>query len=366
MINFKILVLPLLLFLISCTNPVKAEEVDENHIVWKKSDSPIIIDSLFTVGEHQTLTIEPGVEIRLKSEIFYTEMEIEQGFESPFSAWDLLHIESPKVGMISIKGTFLAEGDKENPIIFTRQNEGFWGSIFVDRAKNINMEYCTIEYSSGSISSQFNYRMSSIFINECSGSIQNCTIQNYKYNAVDLVNCLLFRIKNNTIDGYSSIFTRDSHIVIENNLLLNCSRAILLQGYSVSYVVNNTFINPGDVFTVYSRGMTRIMNNIIFDIVKDGRYLSLNSIAGYAFENNLVTYQDHEFDTIEGNNWVSIDPYFVDEENGDFRLRSDSPLINIGTTDVEGYQFPETDLYGNPRIVGAGIDLGCSEVQSNK
>jgi len=55
------------------------------------------------------------------------------------------------------------------------------------------------------------------------------------------------------------------------------------------------------------------------------------------------------------------DPKFVDEAHGDYRLRPVSPCIDIGNTGVEGET--EKDFAGNPRVRGAGIDVGCYEFQ---
>ncbi len=46
-----------------------------------------------------------------------------------------------------------------------------------------------------------------------------------------------------------------------------------------------------------------------------------------------------------GTHSISVDPYFVDAENGDYHLLSGSPCIGMGTlSDV-----PDTDIEGNPR-----------------
>lgn len=62
----------------------------------------------------------------------------------------------------------------------------------------------------------------------------------------------------------------------------------------------------------------------------------------------------------EGN--IDVDPIFADPENGDFHLSSNSPCINAG----DGEALPEeveTDVDGEPRIVGGLIDMGALENQ---
>jgi predicted outer membrane repeat protein len=71
-----------------------------------------------------------------------------------------------------------------------------------------------------------------------------------------------------------------------------------------------------------------------------------------------------------GSHIITGDPRFVDAENGDFRLRADSPAIDVGDSSViESYPFLRDeagnviDLDGNRRVVGEGIDLGAYEYE---
>ncbi len=61
----------------------------------------------------------------------------------------------------------------------------------------------------------------------------------------------------------------------------------------------------------------------------------------------------------EGN--IDADPLFDTTGIYPLALRNGSPCINAGTPDTTGYNFPLTDLAGNPRIWGGRIDMGAYE-----
>ncbi len=52
------------------------------------------------------------------------------------------------------------------------------------------------------------------------------------------------------------------------------------------------------------------------------------------------------------------DPLFVDADKENLRLRDDSPCVDAGDDSVV---TQPTDLDGNPRILGARVDIGCYE-----
>ena len=60
-----------------------------------------------------------------------------------------------------------------------------------------------------------------------------------------------------------------------------------------------------------------------------------------------------------GTNCFNGDPLFLNAPGGDFHLQSNSPCINAGSSNLIG----ATDLDGNPRLVGAYLDLGAYEYQ---
>ena len=96
--------------------------------------------------------------------------------------------------------------------------------------------------------------------------------------------------------------------------------------------------------------------------------------CGWDHSGNIVYGNTANGEPSDAENWegpmeipgslVGVDPLFVDPANGDYRLREDSPAVDVGATDVEewrGASTTDTDLDGNPRVRGRCIDLGCYE-----
>jgi len=162
-----------------------------------------------------------------------------------------------------------------------------------------------------------------------------------------------------------------------------------------SSITNSTFANNsasrngGAVYFYYSSSITNstIVNNSASE--NGGGFYGTGTILNTIFaENKLgvsvsdITPSDEDLhvdytlvNNISGGvnlgtHIIMGDPGFVDAENGNFRLRSNSPAIDMGDSSlVEYYPFLKDDngnaldLDGNPRIVGGAIDLGAYEVQ---
>ena len=138
------------------------------------------------------------------------------------------------------------------------------------------------------------------------------------------------------------------HITVTNNLITDCKpqagisfgSASDARGGGVEHllVANNTLYNNGHAIQILraNSATNRITQNIFFG----GRAIQGN-VGRNVFEYNLTE-----------------DPLFVNSEAGDFRLKSGSPAIDAGK---EGYS--SLDLAGNPRVMGAAVDIGAYEHQ---
>ena len=101
--------------------------------VWKKTDSPIIVEGEITIPEGKELSIEPGVEVQ-----FYTGTSLYYN-SSYFN-----------VALLRVLGTLKAQGAENDSIIFTRYgDEGEWGVLFFENASDPNsiLKYCSVRYA---------------------------------------------------------------------------------------------------------------------------------------------------------------------------------------------------------------------------
>ena len=57
---------------------------------------------------------------------------------------------------------------------------------------------------------------------------------------------------------------------------------------------------------------------------------------------------------------IEVDPQFVDPENADYHLSSGSPCLDTGDPAFEP-EPKETDIDGDPRIIGRQVDIGADE-----
>ena len=148
--------------------------------------------------------------------------------------------------------------------------------------------------------------------------------------------------------------------VIENNVVVvDHIHGITVMGARNVRVLNNTVIDPNRTkpgppritITRHKNG-TQPENNFI-----------VNNLAVF---NNAKKYDNWSFaisrkGVILRGNMRVIDPkvFFKDFESGDLRPKPGSRLIDAGTSEMA----PATDIDGNPRPRGKGVDVGAYEVQ---
>ncbi|MBD3275633.1 MAG: T9SS type A sorting domain-containing protein [Candidatus Marinimicrobia bacterium] len=139
-------------------------------------------------------------------------------------------------------------------------------------------------------------------------------------------------------------------------------------------ILNNTFVYNA-VDAGWGGGVTiendqvdtlKFINNIVawngsFQV--EGEYIQgKHAQISLSMMNNLVYGDLTYFAEIGDLNGIIADPKFADASMNDYRLSEDSPAIDAGAT-VDLYP---TDLNGNNRITGNGIDIGAYEYDSTR
>ena len=178
---------------------------------------------------------------------------------------------------------------------------------------------------------------------------------------------------------FSPVITFDNCLFANNRTYGGTRDIDIFFGQSVDFI-NCTFANNSGSYPDYlliGTNENRIINCIFSN---NSNSYDIRTTAQTTIENCLFSrssnmyrvYQDASL-TWGDNNLTGADPLFVggepenatyyylcaDDENGY------SPAIDAGTTSSyllpQGYTVPLYDAFGNPRIHGAGIDIGCYE-----
>ncbi len=133
----QLLTLVLALFIISLSTLEARTYIRDGENVsgsWRKSKSPYIIKGEAIVPKGKTLTIEPGVEVQLKTG------DVRSFDDDEFD-----------MGYLRVRGTIKAKGSATRPIKFTRWGSyGNWGAIYLINSKGYNtFKNCIFEHAYG-------------------------------------------------------------------------------------------------------------------------------------------------------------------------------------------------------------------------
>jgi hypothetical protein len=193
--------------------------------------------------------------------------------------------------------------------------------------------------------------------------------------------CNIITSKNTGIHITVPYQTGPANVIIENNIISTEEGiGIYMSGQSFSFggvegiIRNNTLItNSGWAGINYSghHSTPVVTNNIIYGFeygICLARTIGLEEKTARIYYNNVYGNQENyhigdpptplDLTGVNGN--VSVDPVFVDYENGDLHLQDNSPCINAGDPDYIP-EPGETELDGKPRVIGGRIDMGAYE-----
>lgn len=211
---------------------------------------------------------------------------------------------------------------------------------------------------------------------------------NYGINADDF-GYLPFSIGNSPLDDWraniqvSNMLIENHHNYIANWPVLLVSSAMILKGYSDFIfsnltITNNTAVPDGGIISTSEGGANaRFYNCLFYGNSPSSIWMRQNTTPDQPnhlyFNNCLVEDGESAIHYLHGEgvynfahwgeNNLNTNPLFVNEGEFPYALSPGSPCIDAGTTNIEGFIFPETDLAGNPRISGQQIDIGAYEYQ---
>ncbi|BAY82306.1 hypothetical protein NIES267_17850 [Calothrix parasitica NIES-267] len=176
-----------------------------------------------------------------------------------------------------------------------------------------------------------------------------------------------------------------SDINIYNNVIYSNGRRVENGGVGVAIannvedveIVNNTFANnvQGVVINDKNQGYNPrnilVRNNIFSE--NSFRNIYVENASNVTLDNNLFVNTEEFADKTEiydrGEGVANLNVFdnelaesvdFVNSEANDYRLNSNSPAINIGSSSVGNYANLDKD--GKQRLGGAGIDVGAYEL----
>jgi len=164
-------------------------------------------------------------------------------------------------------------------------------------------------------------------------------------------------IVNNHCDGSSGgkgggIFvSHSSSEIINNTIVFNRTGNDYEYGYGGGIAVTKWEPYPIIRNCIIWYNVSSLNNkNVYFEPLAwlDISYCNVEEDLGHIFD--LKPYTN--IDTLPG---------FVDPENGNFKLRGNSPCVNRGDPDTTGLYLPSTDLSGSERIIDGTVDMGAYE-----
>lgn len=165
----------------------------------------------------------------------------------------------------------------------------------------------------------------------------------------------------NSASSGGGVYALSSFLSAENSIIngnsSNLGAGIYLDTSSAT-LTNCTFarnIATTDVGAVgCANSSPQVVNCILWED-------SPNEIVKSGTGNPTVTYSD-VMGGYTGTGNINSNPLFLDIAGQDFHLKSSSPCVNVGNNSAQ--YLPNTDKDGNPRILGATVDMGAYEYAS--
>ena len=186
-------------------------------------------------------------------------------------------------------------------------------------------------------------------------------------------------------DGAGVLVYNNGNAVIDNCIIRNNNAGDWGGGVTFYYtgnsilrnclIINNFSDEGGGVYGFYSaiiQNCTIARNSAFSDgggVKFEGTAPSvINSIVynNTANDTNHLNYTDMNatytctYPELSGTGNITNSPIFVDLNNNDFHISTNSPCVNAGSN--QAWMSGAKELDGNDRIIGASVDMGCYEL----
>jgi Right handed beta helix region len=228
-----------------------------------------------------------------------------------------------------------------------------WGS------DGVQISNCEIDHIDGP--SQSGQNTQGIYGGGHDMLVENCSIHdNWGY--------ALSNINSNSYGG--TPFNVNNHIIRNNRVYANGLGGTTGGGINLGegtghQVYNNVVYNNSGSGIILGGGdganRTAIYNNTLYGNTAAGIEIRGGQTATNVRNNvsygNTTDYTDSGSSTMQANNLFSTDPLFVNPSAGDFKLQTNSPAVNTGTT----IALVKTDKDGTARPQGGAYDIGAYE-----
>jgi len=163
-----------------------------------------------------------------------------------------------------------------------------------------------------------------------------------------------------TITGNGNGITLISKGIVKNCVITGCGKSGIYIHSSPSFdiaVINCTIVfNMSDGVYVYHNGTVNLTGNIIGLNGRYGIWTQNNKYhtitKDFQYNNVFNNNKGNLYECLEGTGYISQNPKFIDQEAGNYALRSDSPCRDTGKPGAE-YNDPDgtrSDMgaYGGP------------------